>query len=233
MTAANWGLPALASGQAGPEVTVNAIADLLAAGAPAPVVQSVTLTAPPGSPAEFGLWGVPAGATGAWAGQGGKLARYHLAAWHFFAPPLPFRAFVADEGRECTLTAAGWLRGGAVGPWGSAGGYAIREALATTASGTSVAVPGLILDRDVVVGVAVRSMGVTGAASFDCGVPGELNKFGATLGVAAGATNRGVVPPTAYYADTNVVLTANGGAFTGGSVRLSAMVLTITPPGAA
>lgn len=231
MSAAAWGLPALASGQAGPEVTVNAIADLLAAGTRAPVLESITTTAPPAEPAEFALWGVPAGASGAWAGEAGKLARWHAGGWAFFAPPRPFRAFVRDEGCDCTLTAAGWLRGGAVGPWGSAVGYRVREALASTASGASVAVPGLIRNRDVVVGVACTSLGVAGAASFDCGVAGEASKFGGTLGVALGAGNVGVIGPTAFYADTDVVLTANGGAFSGGSVRLAAFVLAMVAPG--
>jgi len=39
--------------------------------------------------------------------------------------------------------------------------------------------------------------------------------------VAATSTNIGVIGPTAFYSDTTVTLTANGGDFTAGAVRVS------------
>jgi hypothetical protein len=41
-----------------------------------------------------------------------------------------------------------------------------------------------------------------------------------------------VIGPTAYYADTPVVITAAGGAFTGGKVRVSIQVMRFDPPAA-
>jgi hypothetical protein len=232
VSGAAWGVEGMGSSPAQPEIAVNAGFDKLAAGARPVVVESVTTPAPPGSPAEFALYGVPAGATGAWSGEDGKLARYFGAAWEFFAPPVPLRAFVVDEGQDVTLTAAGWVRGGAVSPWGAATGFGVREVEVAAPSGSSVAASGLILDRDVIFGVSATSLGVTGAASFDVGVAGELDKFGGALGVALGASNLGVVAPTAFYADTDIVLTANGGDFAGGSVRLAAHFVRIGAPGA-
>jgi hypothetical protein len=46
-----------------------------------------------------------------------------------------------------------------------------------------------------------------------------------SLGVAKNASNVGVIGPTAYYADTPVVITAAGGSFTGGKVRVSIHVM--------
>lgn len=53
-------------------------------------VISYTTTAPPGSPADGDVYIVPASATGAWAGQTDKIARWSVdlseAAWEFFTP---------------------------------------------------------------------------------------------------------------------------------------------------
>lgn len=81
--------------------------------------------------------------------------------------------------------------------------------------------------RAIVLGVSTRTtQAVTGASSYSCGVAGEAGKFGALLGVGLGSANIGVVGPTAFYADTPVILTAAGGAFNGGKVRLSIHVMS-------
>ena len=83
---------------------------------------------------------------------------------------------------------------------------------------SGVAIPA----RSVVIGVSVTTKAaISGAASFDCGVAGEAAKFGGSLDVAEGASNIGVIGPTAFYADTPVVLTANGGDFAGGRVAIA------------
>jgi hypothetical protein len=82
-----------------------------------------------------------------------------------------------------------------------------------------------------VLGVSTRVVTtITGAVSFDCGVAGEANKFGGALGVAAGTTNVGVIGPQAFYANTPIVLTARGGSFTGGVVRIAIHHLTLGAP---
>ncbi|MBO9422911.1 hypothetical protein J7481_25625 [Labrenzia sp. R4_2] len=62
---------------------------------------------------------------------------------------------------------------------------------------------------------------ITGAASYDCGISGETSKFGGSLGIAEGSTNAGVIGPQAFYSDTNVRLTADGGSFTAGAVKVA------------
>ncbi|UYT57766.1 phage tail protein [Brucella sp. MAB-22] len=51
-----------------------------------PVV-SMSVTAPPASPAIGDVYLVPTGATGAWAGQSGKIAEYTTAGWAILTPP--------------------------------------------------------------------------------------------------------------------------------------------------
>lgn len=72
---AKLGLPLIQAAQAQKHVTVNeALARIDA------LVQltlgSVTLTAPPGVPGEGDAYGVPAGATGGWAGKDRQVALY-------------------------------------------------------------------------------------------------------------------------------------------------------------
>jgi hypothetical protein len=98
-------------------------------------------------------------------------------------------------------------------------------------SGTSVDSSIQIPDRSILLGVSTRTATtVTGATSYDCGIVGETDKFGGALGVAAGSTNVGVIGPQAFYADTPIVLTARGGSFTGGAVRIAIHFLTLGAP---
>jgi hypothetical protein len=79
-------------------------------------------------------------------------------------------------------------------------------------------------------GVSARTVAaITGATSYGVGVAGNTTQFGNTLGAAAGSTNFGIIGPTAFYSNTSVVITANGGNFTGGSVRISIHIVQIAP----
>jgi hypothetical protein len=96
-----------------------------------------------------------------------------------------------------------------------------RDALVSGLSGSVVETGLVIPDRAICLGVTTRVFtSITGAASFSCGTVAQPGKFGAALGVAAGSTNRGVIGPEPVYVDTAIRLTATGGSFTGGAVRL-------------
>ena len=89
----------------------------------------------------------------------------------------------------------------------------------------------MIPNRAIVLGVSTRTVtAITGATSYDCGIAGEPTKFGGSLGVAEGSTNAGVIGPQAFYADTPIRLTANGGDFTGGAVRIAIHYATVGVP---
>jgi hypothetical protein len=110
----------------------------------------------------------------------------------------------------------------AEGPAGSATDMGVAEELLADLEGASVDSTITIPDRAIVLGVSTRTVAeITGAASFDCGIAGEPSKFGGALGVAVGSTNAGVIGPQAFYAPTPIRVTANGGSFTGGAVRIA------------
>ena len=114
---------------------------------------------------------------------------------------------------------------------GATTGMAMQEETLSGLSGASRDSTIVIPNRAIVLGVSVRTVtAVLGASSFDCGVNGEPSKFGGALGVAVGSSNIGVIGPTAFYADTPVRLTANGGSFAGGAVRIAIHYLTCAAP---
>jgi len=83
-----------------------------------------------------------------------------------------------------------------------------------------------------VLGVSSRTtLAITGATSYGVGVLGNATQFGNLLGAALNSTNNGVIGPTAFYADTKVRVTATGGNFTAGKVRLIVYFLEMSVPG--
>lgn len=69
------------------------------------------VTAPPASPAQGDRYLVPVGATGAWAGQGGKIAIYDLNTWSFEAPVAGWSARVLSEDAQVRFDGTDWLSG--------------------------------------------------------------------------------------------------------------------------
>lgn len=90
--------------------------------------------------------------------------------------------------------------------------------LSGAATNSTVQIP----DGAIVLAVSNRVVtAITGATSYDCGDAANTTRFGGSLGVGLGATNRGLIGPMPYYANTSVLYTAQGGNFTGGQVRMT------------
>lgn len=110
-------------------------------------------------------------------------------------------------------------------------GMHIAEELLTGLSGASVTSTIAIPERAIVFCVSARTVtAITGASSFDCGIAGEVTRFGGSLGVAADSINVGTINPQVFNAATPIVLTANGGDFTAGAVRIAILYLLPTAP---
>jgi hypothetical protein len=159
--------------------------------------------------------------------------------WETLTPSAGWLAWVIDEGLALIHDGQNWTPlsstfknlTAARSPFFAAIRFEVLEQ-EVTLSGASVATVA-IPNRAIVLGVSTRtSVAIAGATSYSCGVAGETGKFGGSLGVAKNASNVGVIGPTAYYADTPVVITAAGGNFTGGKVRVSIQVMRFDPPAA-
>jgi hypothetical protein len=142
------------------------------------------------------------------------------------------RVIVGDGATAGGISAAKLSEAGAaVGANGSALGLNVSEIALTGLSGATVTATNAIPAGALVIACAVRvTTAITGATSFSVGYTGSTSAFGSSLSVAAGSTNNGLIGPNPFYSATNVVLTAAGGNFSGGAVRLSLMYLSVTPP---
>jgi hypothetical protein len=241
----NLVLPYLAAGQAQKHVALNESLRKLDAIIQLAVV-SATTTAEPASPADGAVWILPPGRTGTrWSVfSEGHIAYYRDGAWVEIVPRQGWLAFVKDAGRLLGFNGSVWSpfvaslsetnTFPAPQTFASAYGASLKLDIIEQElglSGASVTSSIVIPNGSICFGVSERvTETVTGASSFKVSISGETNKFGDLLGLSLGSTNFGIIGPTAFYADTAIVVTANGSNFTGGKVRLAIHVLRVTPP---
>lgn len=225
-------LPAIEAAQAQKHVTHNEALVLLDALTQL-TVESRTLTAPPGSPAEGSCYIPAASATGAWSGWAGDIAVYS-GGWLRIAPVAGLKAWVRVERLTLTYEDGVWRDGVALTAHG--GRVTLRakeEELTLSGAYVETSDAAFIPDRAIVLGVAARTtQAIAGATSYGVGTAAETTKFGNLLDIALGASNVGVIGPTGFYADTRVRVTANGGSFTAGKVRLVCYFLEMSAPSA-
>lgn len=230
-------LPLVMPAQAQKHVTVNEALLRLDALVQC-VAESRTLSAQPAAPPDGQAWLLPVGASGDdWSAfSAGDLALWRDGTWQAITPQVGWSVHVRDEALDVTWRDDGWQGRGAdtelaVAENGAATRAIVLEETLSDLDGFSVSTSVHIPARCVVFCVSVRTRtAITGAASFDCGIAGEASKFGGSLGIDAGASNLGVIGPTAFYSDTPVVLTANGGEFSGGEVELAIHALVPVAP---
>ncbi|WP_420959845.1 DUF2793 domain-containing protein [Brucella sp. IR073] len=103
----NLAMPYILPSQAQKHVTHNEALQLLDAVVQLSVLDR-HLTAPPAAPLEGARFIVASGASGAWAGQAGKIASYVDAAWNFYAPMEGWLAWVADEDVLLAWNGSAW-----------------------------------------------------------------------------------------------------------------------------
>lgn len=183
----------------------------------------------PAEPGEGDLWILPDGAHGeTWSHmQAGSLASWRDGFWTEIPPRVGWRVWCETEAVDLEYGPEGWRTAPeqavlATGQGGSATQALVIEHITENPVGTSLVTGAILPARSIVFCVSVRTLdAVSGATSFDCGIAGETSKFGGSLGVSAGASNLGVIGPTAFYSDTPVILTANGGGFTGGRIGIA------------
>ena len=244
-TTAHLALPFIMAAQAQKHVTMNEALRLLD-GIVQLAILDRDLTTPPAGPAEGGRYIPASGAAGAWTGWEGSIAYWIDGAWMRILPAPGWMAWIEDEAQAIVWTGSAWNPvvdamdftalpareiGLVVAQLGRTGMVVLEETLSGL-SGASRASTIVIPNRAIVLGVSVRTVtAVLGVSSFDCGISGEPSKFGGSLGVAVGSSNIDVIGPTAFYADTPVRLTANGGSFAGGAVRIAIHYLTCGAPG--
>lgn len=230
---ANLQLPLLSQAQAQKHVTVNEALSILDSVAQL-TLESVTTVAPPVSPLEGQGYLVPAGATGGWAGQDGTVVIYANGGWVHVSPRAGWRAFVKDEGRQYVCDGWAWQPDAVALSWYGAG-VAVRviESVHTIVNGTSNQVSLSIPAYSTVLGVTARvASTVTGTLTgWRLGVAGSSARYGYGLGLSAASWGYGInCQPLNYWEDTPLVVTAENGVFSGGSVRLAVQLIRLGVP---
>ena len=238
-TTPRLGLPYVVAAQAQKHIPINESLARLD-GLVQLAVESRSVSSQPEDPENGGLWILPAGATGAvWGAQSaGTLTRFEAGAWEALPPAEGVLAWVKDENQMVAFDGGAWVPLSATfraltaaqTPGLANTRLEILEQEVTLSGAstlTSIAIP----SRAIVLAVSTRTtVAITGAASYNCGVAGEASKFGGSLGVARNSSNIGVIGPTAYYADTPVLLSAVGGNFVAGKVRVAIHLVRFDAP---
>jgi len=230
---ANLSLPLVQPSQAQKHITVNeALARLDALALLR--LQSIDVLEPPTAPVEGMGWGVPEEATGAWSGPVGRVALFLNGGWTFASARRGWRAFVADRSSEAVWDGYAWrLQANALSAGGAVSGLAILEADVEITSAATVATSLIIPANSVILGVTARVMAtvVGSLQSWRLGVPDDVARYGEGLGLSVGSYALGVGGvPTTTYSDIPVVLSATGGEFAAGMIRVAVHVLRIGPP---
>ncbi|WEF23480.1 DUF2793 domain-containing protein [Paracoccus sp. S3-43] len=226
-------LPLLQSAQAQKHVTVNE-ALMRLDGLTNAVLESVSVAAPPETVIDGQAWGVPQGASGGWAGQAGRIAVGANGGWVFVPPSRGMRAFVADRGVEAVFDGQAWFMGAATfGSMGSGLAFGMAQGEVTVGTGTSfdtgIAIPAGVM----VIGAVARiTQALTGGlTTWRLGTADSDNRFGQGLGKATGSWARGMLgTPMTYYSSATLLMTGEGGGFTGGTVKLAVHWLDLRLP---
>lgn len=230
---ARIGLPLVQAAQSQKHVTVNAALTRLDALLPL-VIEARDRQSPPGVAEDGQVWAVPAGAGGDWAGQAGNLALAVNGGWEFVTPARGWRAFVLSEGQRAVHDGTDWRAGMVnLSPSGAGLVAGLVEGEHVITGGTSSVTTVEIPARVSVLGVTARVLEpITGTLSaWRIGTSGAADRFGSGLGLAAGSTGNGILGwPMTYYSVAPLILSAQGGSFSGGRVRLAVHYLALAVP---
>ncbi|MCO6381891.1 DUF2793 domain-containing protein [Oceanicola sp. 502str15] len=226
-------LPLLQASQAQKHVTVNA-ALMRLDGLAQLRLQSASTTTPPGAVVDGECWFVPSGAVNAWAGQGGQVAIGDNGGWVFVAPQVGWRAWIIDTATDALWDGSAWQPPlMAASPSGAASKMQVLEFDHVIAAGSSDTTAVQVPANAMVFAVSARVItAITGTlSSWTFGISGSESQFGSGLGLGQGSYCTGLLgAPTTWYSANALKLTATGGDFAGGEIRVAAHFFSIDLP---
>ena len=227
-----FSLPLVAAAQAQKHVTVNDALSRLDAVAQLRVTSTALATAP-GSPIDGQAYVVAGSATGVWAGHEGDVAVFLNGGWIFIPPLEGWSAWNEASSSRLLFDGQDWHEGGVAHSAGGAVTIArVAEIDHVIAGGVSSVTANMIPAGSVVTGVTGRVISaISGPTDWALGVSGSPNQYGSGLGIALNSFANGLSgSPQAFYSDTPLELTSNGGAFVDGTVRLAVHYTQLTAP---
>lgn len=219
-----YGLPLMQAAQAQKHVTLNEALVRLD-GVANLTLQSIGRTDPPAVVVDGQCFAIGAAPVNAWSGQAGKIAIGASGGWIFVAPTEGLQAVVLDNGCRAIYRGGVWVVGALTLSSTGAGMVAgLAEADVTLTAGSSKTTTLVIPAGAMVIGASARvKQAITGSlASWSLGTAGALDRFGSGLGLGTGSYARGILgTPTTYWTAAPLIVTAVGGTFSGGQLRLA------------
>jgi hypothetical protein len=227
-------LPLVMPAQAQKHVTVNEALARLDAVAQLRVISSME-TEPPAAVADGASYLVPVGATGTWSAMAGRIAVRCNGGWVFMAPRAGWRAWDESRGGHQAFDGSGWVPDAVVvSPNGAGTVLKVVEFDHSVTPGATNATAVMIPSQAQVIGVTGRVVGAltgSGLTGWRVGVAGSDSRYGSGLGIGANSYLVGLSgSPVTYYAPTPLLLTAEGGSFAAGTVRLALHLVGLEPP---
>ncbi|MFY0691845.1 MAG: DUF2793 domain-containing protein [Paracoccaceae bacterium] len=231
---ANLKLPLVAPAQAQKHVTVNEALARIDAALQLAVISDEETT-PPVLAQEGDAYVVAAGGVNDWAGKDGQLAFYLNGGWDFLEPKAGWRIWVTARAVRLVHDGSGWVEGVvALSPGGAAMRAQIEEVDLVLSGGGAAELTGFVIPANsCVFGVTGRVLqDITGTlGSWTLGVEGAEDRYGSGLGLGAGSWVTGLTgQPQVYYSATRLKLSAAGGDFSGGTVRLAVHLMQFDLP---
>lgn len=229
----NFKMPLLDAAQAQKHVTVNEA--LSRADAVAQLrLKARNVTVPPVA-IDGTAYSVGSGATGDWAGQDGEIAVQANGGWVFLTPKAGWRGWDETTDEALLFDGESWQEDAVVvSPSGAGTNWRIVEIDHVIAAGAISATVNAIPNGAQVIGVTGRVIAAitgSGVSSWKLGVAGADNRYGAGLGLGLNSWAKGLSgQPLTYYADTPLLLSADAGSFSGGTVRLAVHYVELTVP---
>lgn len=219
-----FSLPLLQAAQAQKHVTVNEALTRLD-GLMQLHLLSVTENTPPLTPQDGDAYVVANSAVNDWAGFEGDIALYVSGGWVFVPVTLGMRAYIADQNGWAGYDGTAWQMGLQTLSGNGAGMQLLVKEIDHTigigaTSSAVLALPG----QAVVYAVTGRVLSeITGTLTgYSVGVSTSDTRYGAGLSLSSGSWMRGLTStPLTYYSDEDLILTAEGGDFAAGEIRLA------------
>lgn len=197
-------------------------------------LQSLTIATPPLTAQEGECWYVPNGAVNDWAGHEGEIATFANGGWIFTVPQVGWTAWDVTAALEITFDGTTWQGGyAAISASGAGLRFQVLEFDHVISAGATDSTSVLIPANAMVFGVTGRVTDtITGTlSSWELGADGSSNRFGSGLGLVVSSFVRGVLgSPLTGYSAMPLDLTATGGDFAGGTVRLAVHYAELTLP---
>lgn len=230
----NLALPLLQPSQAQKHVTVNEA--LLSLDATAQLaLEAIDQSTPPSSPVEGASYAVPAGASGEWVGQEGKVAVWSNGGWVFMAPKTGWRGWDRLYSRAVLYDGDAWrVEGLSRGASGSGVQFVTVEAEHLVTPGAQNTLATSIPAKATLFAASARVIDeITGTVSaWRLGHAGASDRFGSGIGLAPTSYSDGILgQPQTYYASEPLVIEGEGGDFSAGRIRVALHFLRYDLPG--